>query len=189
MAAVGLNARSDDELIGEIGPPLTVMLANVGVAPERIDEARDLYRIRYHAVGVYECELYPGIVTLLEELRTAGWQLATATSKGSVATELMIDHFELRRYFDVVASASMDSSSHSKVDVIRRALAGLAPNPDSTPVMIGDRHYDIDGARDQGLTSVGVLWGYGSRPELESAGADHIVADIDELRTVLTTQL
>ncbi len=193
MATIGLEERDESYLVGEIGPPLTVMLANVGVPSARIDEARDTYRERYHALGVYECSLYPGIASLLATLVEQGWLLATATSKGIVATDLMIDHFELRRYFCTIAAASMDSSSHSKADVIDRALAGLATasvsdgrakstDPD---IMIGDRRYDIDGARGAGLYGVGVLWGYGSQEELVTAGADQVVADVNELAAVL----
>lgn len=189
MASIGLDVRDERDLSGEIGPPLTAMLANVGVPSERIDEARETYRQRYHALGVYECSLYPGVASLLAALVDEGWRLATATSKGVVATELMIDHFELRRYFSVVAAASMDSSSHSKADVIARALTGLGSasvtDAEAASIMIGDRHYDIDGARNAGLDNVGVLWGYGSQEELVAAGADQVVADVNELGAVL----
>jgi phosphoglycolate phosphatase len=185
MREVGIEPPGDDVLVDHIGPPLTVMLSDVGVPGPLIGTARDRYRERYHELGVFECVLFDGAIETLVALRADGWRLATATSKGEVAAKVMLEHFGLTDRFDVFAAASMDASSHSKADVIVRAVAGLTDIGATARWMIGDRRYDIVGGRDAGLATVGVTWGYAPDGELAAAGADHIVTSFEELRNVL----
>lgn len=173
---VGITPPPDEVLVEHIGPPLTVMLADVGVPPPLVDEARDAYRERYHAVGAYECVVYEGAAETLDRLRDEGWALATATSKGEVATKAMLDHFELTERFDVIAAASMDASSHSKIDVVRRAVAGLSDLGAEPRWMVGDRRYDVEGGEAVGLRTIAVTWGYAPPGELDAAGPT-VVAD------------
>ncbi len=186
LREVGMEPPPEAELVNHIGPPLTVMLAEVGVPEDLVDTARDRYRERYHEVGVFECSLYDGALAALDELRTDGHHLATATSKGEVATLMMLDHFDLTSRFDVVAAASMDASSHSKAAVIGKARTGLAELGIRPRWMIGDRRYDIEGGRGLDLVTVGVTWGYAPAGELEAAGADHVVDDFGGLLHVLS---
>ena len=186
LREVGMEPPPEDELVNHIGPPLTVMLAEVGVPESLIDTARDRYRERYHDLGVFECSLYDGALATLDALRTEGHHLATATSKGEVATLVMLDHFELTDRFDVIAAASMDASSHSKAAVIGKARTGLADLGIRPRWMVGDRRYDIEGGRGLDLVTIGVTWGYAPGGELEAAGADHLVDDFGELHGVLS---
>ncbi|MFN8050075.1 MAG: HAD hydrolase-like protein [Acidimicrobiales bacterium] len=172
-----------DELLAHLGPPLMDMLAALGVAADRLDEGRILYRRHYAEHGEFECVPFEGMPELLDALRADGHRLATATSKGREATERMLDHFDLARRFDVVAAASMTATGHSKVEVIGEALAGLGhPRP---ALMVGDRRYDVEGGRHHGLTTIGVEWGYAPAGELAEAGADHVVADVAALGAVI----
>jgi phosphoglycolate phosphatase len=182
---VGVTPPPDEVLVGHIGPPLTVMLADVGVPPPLVDDARDAYRERYHAVGAFECVLYDHAATTLDRLRADGWALATATSKGEVATRAMLDHFELTERFDVIAAASMDSSSHSKLDVVRRAVAGLDEVDAKSTWMVGDRRYDVEGGRAAGLSTVGVTWGYAPPGELTAARPTCLAADFADVLDAL----
>jgi len=175
----------DEPLERFIGPPLLVMLGDVGVPDDRLDDGRIAYRDRYHRLGVYEARLYPGVVGLLDALRAGRWHLATATSKGEVATTMMLEHFGLAGYFEVVGAASMDASSHSKIDVIDRALDGLGHPDPSTVTMVGDRHYDIEGGRHFGLRTIAVTWGYGSDEEWTASPADAVARDVGELAALL----
>ena len=91
----------------------------------------------------------------------------------------ILEHFSLDGYFDRICGASMDEKRVSKADVIRYTLEtnGLV-GEEAESMMIGDRCHDIAGAKETGLASLGVLWGYGSRDELAEAGADYIADDI-----------
>ena len=185
LATLGLYVPPSDELASNLGPPLQAMLALMGVPDDRIDEARDVYRARYRTHGEYDYTLYPGVVGLLDALRGAGIRVATATSKGVDATRRMLAHAGLMERFDVVAAASMDASAHLKTDVIAVALHDLGrPDPTRTAI-VGDRHYDVEGGRSFGLTTIAVTWGYAAHRELEGLAPDHLVSDIAALREVL----
>jgi phosphoglycolate phosphatase len=188
LDAVGVSVPDDQTLAANIGPPLLEMLAHFGVPADRLEEAKVAYRDRYQRLGEFECTLYPGAPELLSDLRAAGLRLATATSKGVEPTLRMLDHFGIAPHFEVVGAASMDASAHLKVDVITAALNGLdtAERIDrARVVMIGDRHYDIDGGHAHGLGTIGVTWGYGGSDELRTSGAAVLVESFDELRAVL----
>ena len=96
----------------------------------------------------------------------------------------ILEKFDLLKYFDFVCGASMDEKRSEKADIIKYALETTGCKPDDA-IMVGDRLHDIQGAKKCGVRSVGVLWGYGSREELEEAGADYIVNDFSELNDVL----
>ena len=147
--------------------------------------AVELYREYYREKGIWENQVYAGIPELLAQLRSAGRKLLVATSKPEEFAHQILEHFHLSPYFDFVSGASMDSRRVRKADVIARALAheGLTPGPEL--VMVGDREHDVLGAREAGLDCVGVLFGYGSRAELEAAGAAKIAATVPELARIL----
>ena len=184
---LGLPDPGRAALQGLLGPPIMAMLAGIGVPEDRLDDARVIYRRHYRDHGEFECEVYPGVPDLLDRLRASGHALATGTSKGVEVAERMLDHFDLRRRFDVVAAASMTQAGHSKIDVIGEALAGLeaAGAPATTAVMVGDRNFDVEGGRHFGLLTIGVSWGYAPDDELTDAGADHVVTTIDDLAGLL----
>jgi phosphoglycolate phosphatase len=185
FTALGLPVPSRDVLASNVGPPLHEMLVDVGVPPELAEAGVEHYRDRYRSWGAFQATIYPGMAELLAELAAEGWRLATATSKGEGPTHLMLDHFGLRDPFEVVGAASMDGTATTKPLVIARALAGLG-EPDPTQcVLVGDRHYDVQGAALHGIDCIGVSWGYSTGTELVDAGAATVVHDPAELRTVL----
>lgn len=171
LRSVGMVVPPPEELRGIIGPPLAMMLAELGVPESRLDEAVRHYRERYLSTGVLEASLYPGVVEALDALAGAGHRLATATSKGEVPTRMMLEHFGLAGAFEVVGAASMDGRSATKRQVLGRTLEALgAPEPTAC-VMVGDRHYDVTGAAAFGISCIGAAWGYGGAEELRLAGA------------------
>ncbi|MFT3852552.1 MAG: HAD family hydrolase [Ilumatobacteraceae bacterium] len=182
FARIGITVDDLDALVAYIGPPLQdsfVTLAGLSAADAA--EALIGYREYFADRGMFENVPYDGIAELLDGLRADGWRLAVVTSKPTVFAEAILVHFGLRDAFEVVAGAELDGSRRHKHDVIAHALAGLGCRPDEC-VMIGDREHDVLGARRAGVpSSIGVLWGYGSRDELEAAGAGEIVENIDEL--------
>ena len=181
----GREVPDREVLTANIGPPLQLMLGELGFPPEQIDEATLVYRERYVERGVYEASVYSGVPELLAGLGDAGDRLATATSKGEGPTRQMLDHFGLTDHFEVIGAASMDASSMTKDAVLGRALGDLGGPDPSECVMVGDRSYDVRGAAIHGLDCVGVLWGYGTEDELREAGAVHVIGEPSELPAIV----
>ena len=122
---------------------------------------------------------------LLDTLASNGYTLCVATSKPRVFAERILDHFGIARYFSFVGGTGLDGSLPTKADVIAHVLAGSNITDRGTALMIGDRKYDILGAKTIGIDSAGVLYGYGDRAELEAAGADYILPAIPDLEELL----
>ena len=165
-----------------IGPPLVDAFAEYyGFSKEDSEKATAFYRETFRVKGLYENRAYDGVPEMLEELNHKGRKLIIATSKPEEFTMKILKHFDLLKYFDFVAAATFDATRNSKDKVIAYALENLGIKDRSEVVMIGDRHHDIDGAKDNGIDSIGVLWGFGSREELETAGVTHIAENIREI--------
>jgi len=164
-----------DELTWCIGPPLRGSLKQLLGTDELADRAVTLYRERFSDIGLFENEVYPGIEDTLSTLARSGQRLFVATSKAHIYAERIIDHFKLRGYFERVFGAELDGTHSDKTDLLGHALQSMAIDR-AQAVMIGDRSFDMVGARNNGMTAVGVLYGYGSEAELLEAGAHHICA-------------
>lgn len=163
------------ELYSFIGPPLKQsFMQYCGFSKEESEQAVVYYREYFREKGLLENEVYEGIEELLRALRESGKRLAVATSKPEAFAVRILEHFGLARYFEVIAGDTMDFARGSKADVIAYALEKLGVTDRSAAVMVGDREHDVIGAKAQGLDCIGVLFGYGSREELEQAGAKYI---------------
>jgi phosphoglycolate phosphatase len=169
-----------ESLAGFIGPPLAqtfrTLLATTDDA--LIRSAVHAYRERFASTGIFENRVYPGIPTALEALASRGFQLYLVTSKPAVYAQRIVEHFALAKYFATIYGPALRDLNGDKVRFVRRALEAERLDP-TTVAVIGDRKEDMVGARQNGVSSVGVTWGYGSREELE--GADHIVNSPSEL--------
>lgn len=167
-----LKAPPDLELERFIGPPLRESFAAlVGRDDgERVEQAITYYRERFATVGIFENDVYPGMVETLSRLRDRGALLFVATSKPTVFAERIVEHFELDRFFSAVYGSELSGANADKKDLLARLLDAESLSPADT-VMIGDRAHDVLGARANNIFPVGVLWGYGSREELLAAGA------------------
>ena len=166
-------APADDELAWCIGPPLHASLKIMLGTDDLADRALSLYRERFADIGIFENEIYLGIQDTLAVLAESGRRLFVATSKPSVYAERIIDHFRLRVYFERVFGSELDGRHSDKTELLAYALRTTRVNP-LQAVMIGDRSHDMIGARNNGMTAVGVLYGYGSEQELRDAGAHHV---------------
>lgn len=170
------------ELYPFIGPPLWRSFSEFyGFDEEKTKEAVGFYREYFSEKGLFENEVYEGIPEVLSQLKQAGKKLLVATSKPEEFTNRILEHFGLAEYFDFVAGATMDETRNEKADIIAYALEQIADADKSKIVMVGDRKFDILGARENGIDSIGVLYGYGSRAELEEAQATYIVEKPEEL--------
>lgn len=183
-----LNEESIDEQTLEsfIGPPLMESFCEVcGFDHQKAEKAIEYYRERFKQVGLYENKVYPGIDELLSLLKKKGVKLAVATSKATIFADEIVKHFKLKQYFDVVVGSNLDGTRSAKNEVIHEVLKQLSFPPKESVVMIGDRKYDIIGAQKEGISSIGVCYGYGSQEELELAKPMDIVQDIQELSKYL----
>lgn len=169
-----------------IGPPLKYSFQTFyGLSEEESELAIKFYRERFSVTGLFENEVYEGVENLLQELRTSGKTLIIATSKPEEFTLRILEHFDLLKYFDFVAGATMDGSRGEKADVITYALEISGIEDKSQAIMIGDRNYDILGAKENGLDSIGVLYGFGDYEELTEAGANYIAKKVEDILTFL----
>ena len=182
----GIKVEDRKQLRPFIGPPLGYSFQTYyGLSEEDSELAIKYYRERFSVKGLYENEVYPGVEKMLQDLKESGKTLIIATSKPEEFTIKILKHFDLYKYFDFVAGATMDGSRGEKADVIRYALKISKIEDLSTAIMVGDRKYDILGAKENGLKSMGVLFGFGDREELTEAGADIIAESVDEVAEYL----
>lgn len=182
VAAMSGPRWADADLRRFIGPPLREsfheILATADTAA--VERAVRHYRERFGSQGLYENELYAGMPEALARLQRSGHTLWVVTSKAKVYADRIIDHFGLRGHFSCVYGSELSGERGEKVELLAHVLEQERIEPASA-CMIGDRKYDVEGAKANGLSSLGVLWGYGSRSELEAAGADLIVEALAEL--------
>ncbi|MGE2816232.1 HAD-IA family hydrolase [Mycobacterium heidelbergense] len=186
LSHIGAPVPEGDLAAQIVGPPMddTFHAMELG---EHADAAIAAFRAEYGARGWAMNTLFDGIATLLADLHAAGVRLAVATSKLEPTARRILAHFELDRYFDVIAGASPDGSRKTKEEVLAHALEQLRPLPDRV-LMVGDRSHDVDGAAAHGIDAVVVGWGYGRADFTETGGPAVGVthaATITELRRAL----
>lgn len=179
----GLPIPSEAELRTFVGPPLHESFIRFGIPAEEADNAIKIYRSRYIPIGKFENHPYEGIREVLEQLKAAGHTLYVATSKPEAMSVEILEHFDLAKYFDIIAGASFDRSRSSKEDVIAYLLSQCGDY--DVKIMVGDTAFDVIGAKAHGIPTVGVSWGYGKVADMEQAGASSIAHTMDELYQIL----
>lgn len=169
-----------------IGPPLHKQFEEFcGFSEEEGKRAVAYYREYYSVTGLFENEVYEGIPELLQTLRKAGIQTAMATSKPEKYALMIADHFNLTKYFDFIGGSMMDGNRTKKAEVIEYVLEACGVEDRDTVLMVGDREHDIIGAKEAGVHSAGVLYGYGTLEELEKVDAGCIIKTPAELLDVI----
>ena len=182
----GIIAKSREELYRFIGPPLHESYQKYfGFSEEQAKEAVTYYREYYRERGIFENRIYEGIQETLETLLDRGKTLLVATSKPELFAREILWHMGLAKYFSYVAGANMDGTRTKKAEVISYARSAAQISGQAAFVMVGDREHDVLGAKEAGIDSVGVLYGYGSREELRRSGADYIIERPNELLRLL----
>lgn len=164
-----------------MGPPLRGTFAQLlgDSDPELLDRAIGLYRERFVSVGMFENAVYPHVAAGLRRLTSGGHRLWVVTSKPHVYARKILSHFSLSDAFVAVYGSELSGENSDKAELIRHVLC--RERFEAEPGMVGDRRHDIEAAHANKLLGVGVLWGYGSRAELEAAGADMLVESMDQL--------
>ena len=182
LTTLGHDPETAGDLTWAVGPPISVSLQRL-LAPfgdDRVEQALAIYRERYSAVAIYDCSVFPGVTAMLDALREQRRTLCIATSKRRDYAERVIDYLGLRRYMRAVYGAMPGGGLDRKADLLGYILAEERFAA-AECVMLGDRYHDIEAAKANGMRSIGALWGYGGRDELEQAGADRIAARPDDV--------
>lgn len=185
LAELGFPEPAPELLRRFIGPPMFASFVTFcGLTPRDAERAVRVYRKIYNRTGVYENSVYPGIPELLDALRDSGARLAVATTKPSAATAKVLGHFGLAEKFDFVSAADESERDSGKEGRIRTALRALSCPPDRA-VMVGDTKFDAAGARGAGTDFIGVLYGFGTREEMEREGGRRFAGDVSAIGKML----
>ncbi len=186
LESFGIQVENLDDLCCFIGPPLLdSFMEFYGMTEDEANRAIAKYRERFSVTGLFENEVYPGIPQLLQSLKDAGKTLLIATSKPAVFSQRILDHFDLAKYFSFLSGSELDGRRNDKAEVIAYALEQYGITDPAQAIMVGDRKHDIIGAKKNGLTCVGVLFGYGDLAEHQAAGADYIAENVNQLADLL----
>lgn len=181
---IGFREDDEERLRGFIGPPVVQYLQQAYGFPE--DEARRAYGIfreYYDSRGVFENRLYDGIAEAIEDIRRSGKTVYIATAKPDFFAVPILKRFGILHLFERVFAARHEMGIMDKMQVMRYVADEMGPIP--YPAMVGDRRYDIEGGLSVGYATVGVLYGYGSRRELVSAGCDYLLDNVADLPVLL----
>lgn len=167
-----------------IGPPLLVTFQEeFGADANQAEELVKKFRERYTNIGLYESELYDGVKELLARLKDDGIKIGIASSKPQAYVEKLLEKFNVIKYFDSICAVSFTADCETKASIISRCLAELDAKGNEA-IVVGDRKFDIEGAKSNYIDSVAVLWGYGNKIEFAEAGAKFIVEKVDDIESV-----
>jgi len=182
LRALGHELDSTQDFSSIIGPPIEEIMRGL-LKPfddDRIAEAVTAYRAEYSEHGLYQSPPYPGMVEVLTTLRQSGARLFVATGKRVQFAKRILEHLDLAHFFEEIYGSVDSGALDHKPDLLAHVMKLHALSAEHC-VMVGDRRYDILGAKANDMRALGVLWGYGSRDELMTAGADGLVATVPEL--------
>ena len=183
LKKAGRKIPPEDELRKFIGPPLQEQFMKCcGIEEKEAAEMVALYREYYQEEGIFDNRVYDGVMEMLKTLKEAGLKIVMATSKPEKFAKMIAEHFGFAKYFDLIGGACMDGARTKKQEVIQYVLEQCKEKDREKIRMVGDRCYDIEGANREGIRAIGVLYGYGSKEELEEAGADGIAETPEEVK-------
>lgn len=187
LESIGRPERDIEKLTPFIGPPLLDMFMSYCKVDKDVAQALVAkYRERFSTVGLFENEIYDGIAEMLSELKNAGFKIALATSKPTVFADKILEYFDIKKYFDIVVGSELNGQRTKKSDVINEVISQASMQDCvSDIIMVGDRMYDVEGAKAFGMASTGVTYGYGGYDELKAAGADYIADTVEELKNYI----
>ena len=191
LAALRALGHEPDETLDikrYIGPPLEDILQALlrPYGDDRVGDAVAAYRQHYGESGLLGSVPYPGIGSALQEIQQAGLRIYLATSKREIFARRILHYLEFTTCFDGIYGSVPGGELDHKPELLAHILSECTLSP-AQCLMVGDRRHDISGAHAVGMRGLGVLWGYGGRDELETAGADQLVeSPADLAKTVLS---
>lgn len=186
LAKFGIDEQELAKLIPFIGPPLVDSFkAYYGFDDGQAWQAREYYREYFASKGIYENGVYPGIHELLAGLSRQGKRLIVATAKPTLYAEEIVRHFGLAAFIELVAGSNMDGTHTDKQEIIEHVIEELSCGEKGQIVMVGDRKFDIIGARKAGVDSIAVAYGYGTREELVREKPTYLAETVHDLARIL----
>ena len=187
LSKLGKSVPSDEELKKWVGPPLGESLKNfLNLSKEEAELALSFYRENYRKLGLGGNDIYKGVKDMIVSLYNRGIKIGLATAKlEEFAIGVLKMHY-IYSYFSIVSGATQGGERIFKGQILAHALKSLTDEEKSETVMVGDRFHDILGARENGIKTIGVTWGYGDEEELKSYGADFIAKTPNEVVKIVT---
>ncbi len=186
LERMGIDYGSYESLKRYIGPSLvSIWKEEYDFTDAQAQHALDLFREFFEEHGWHDNHLFEGIPETLAALRAAGKRLSLATSKPLVHAQKILDLFDLTKYFDFVGASDLVGTRDEKWQVIEYVLEHFPDVPRERVVIVGDRRFDCEGARRTGICALGVLYGCGSREELEAAGFDALCERVEDIAPIL----
>lgn len=169
-----------------IGPPLHDSFRDdYNFSEEEVEEAVTKFRKYFAQNGIFENKIFSGVKEVLEYLHSNNKRILLATSKPTIFAEKILKHFEIDKYFEYIGGSNLDGSRSEKNEVINHVLEVCKVSSMEDVIMIGDRKYDVIGAKKIGVDSIGVLYGYGDLEELQEVNPTYIIKNIEELKNIL----
>ena len=169
-----------------IGPPLHDSFRDdYNFSEEEVEEAVTKFREYFSQNGIFENKIFSGVKEVLEYLHSNNKRILLATSKPTIFAEKILKHFEIDKYFEYIGGSNLDGSRSEKNEVINHVLEACKVSSMEDVIMIGDRKYDVIGAKKIGVDSIGVLDGYGDLEELQEVNPTYIIKNIEELKNIL----
>lgn len=182
LKKVGIEEVHISELDSFIGPPIQQsFIERYNMSEGEVERAVFYFREYLKQRGLFENNVYEGILKLLQQLKSSGNRIFVATSKPTVFAKQVIEHFQLTNYFEDIIGSNLDGTRIKKEEIIAHILQTHEELNKEEMIMIGDRKHDIIGANQNGIASIGVLYGYGCKKELTEVSATYIVKDVEEL--------
>ncbi|MBU5308300.1 HAD family hydrolase [Clostridioides mangenotii] len=173
-------------LVKFIGPPLhDTFKIDYGFDDEKVIQAVDKFREYFKEKGLYENKIYPGIESIIKKLYNSGKKISLATSKPTIFAEKILNNFNIHKYFDNIIGSNLDGTRSDKEEVIRFVLNKYKDVDKNNIVMVGDRKYDIVSANKIGISSLGVLYGYGDLKEIQESEPNYIAESVEKLEKIL----
>lgn len=189
LNSFGIQEPELDKLVPFIGPPLLQSFQIFyGMNEQQAITAVEKYRERFSTIGLFENFPYPGIATMLQQLKAQRKILAVASSKPTIFVKQILEKFELAQYFEIIEGSNIDGSRTDKKEVIAEVLRQLNYPSAEQLLMIGDRKYDVLGAKEMGFSCVGVRFGFAAPNELEESGVIYIAETVADLQQYLLSQ-
>ena len=186
LSKFGIEINDLKELSKVIGPPLMdSFMGFYGFSKEDALQANKYYREYFEKYGLMQNKLYDGIPELLENLKKSGKKLYVATSKPIEFASLVLEDFDILKYFDFVSANNFADERHTKTQVIAYIFENFPEISSDDCLVVGDRKYDIEGAKPFGIKTVGVKFGYAEDGEFEKAGADFIAPTVKDLENII----
>ncbi|MCR5430633.1 MAG: HAD hydrolase-like protein [Eubacterium sp.] len=181
LEKVGIIEENLEDLEHFVGPPMVEQyIKTYGMSKDKAFETLGYYRERYTPIGIYETKTYPGVLETLIALKYNGIKIGMATSKPEEMAIEVAKFLKIEEYFDIICGADLKGPRQSKADVLNK-LFEKSDFDKNESVLIGDTHYDIEGANKVGIDSIGIGWGMGTKAEMISEGAKEVIDTHEEL--------